>query len=138
MLAYTTLLEKQAYDAVAGLFAADAEITLGSAQFRNNQAEQFFAAAGQAHNPEVKQTAFRLEDPLQQDSIVIGVDGQYANAIFHCQVEVSIPHDENSTLGGMACLQGQYASSRWVDGRFAMNYHKVDGNWKISRLEFQA
>lgn len=137
-LAYTTLVEKQAYTAVAELFTPDAKISQGDTRFRDKQAELFFAAVDQAHNSEVRQTALRLDDPLQQDCIAIGADGQHADAVFHCQVEISVPHTDNSSLADMARLQGQYASSRWIKGKFNMAYRKVGGQWKISRLEFQA
>lgn len=79
-----------------------------------------------------------LAESRQQDVVDIGADGRHARGEFDCRVEVSIPHDVDNTLAARARLQGQYASSRWIEGHILVDCRREEGAWKISSLAFKA
>lgn len=137
-VACTSLLEDRAFDALTALFTDDAQVSLEGSLYEGKQVRQLFWESWNQQESGHLYTGFRQDSRQQQDSIEIDAGLSSASARFHYQVQVSVPHAEQDTLGEMARLQGQYASSRWVHGRLDMAYRKEAGTWKVSRLAFVA
>jgi hypothetical protein len=138
-LAFTTLIEQQAYEAAADLFDEQAHLNLsgvsatGKAAVLQVFADQYRHQSGTAiHN------AYRQNTMQQRDAVTLSVDRRQATATFHVEVELCTPLQGDCTVAQMARLQGHVADRRWEAGRFEARYVRARGRWKIAALGYVA
>lgn len=138
-LAFSALVENQAYATVVELFADDASVTVYGETFTGKQqgVHQLFVEQYGKQQAPLLHTGFQQNQSQQQDQISISTDRQSANATFHSRVQVSKPLTEQSVLAQMARQQGMSASSIWENGKFVVDYTQVDGQWRIQALTYQ-
>lgn len=134
--AYSSLMQKQGWETLPELFTEDASINLdGSVHTGKGIANLFLEQYGKQTAPRL-QCAYRQDEKQQHDRVKISLDGRQAQATFHQLVEISQPLHDDSLPARMARLQGMTASSHWEAGRFEASYQRVDGQWRIQRLEY--
>jgi hypothetical protein len=136
-LAFTTLIESQAYEAAAELFSDNAHLQLSGFSATGRQAiRRQFADQYRQQQAAVIHTAYRQSTLQQKDVVTIGDTGLLATATFHTEVELRNPLQGDSTAAQMARLQGQVADRRWEAGRFDGQYVKIRGQWKFALLRY--
>ena len=136
-LAFTTLVESQAYEAAAQLFIDSADLQLSGLSATGRQAiQRHFAAQYRQQQAVAMHTAYRQSALQRKDVVTIADSGLLATALFHVDAELSKPLQGDSTAAQMARLQGQVADRRWEAGRFSAQYEKVRGQWKIASLRY--
>jgi ketosteroid isomerase-like protein len=136
-LAFTSLVESQAYEAAAELFTDDAHLQLSGLSATGKPAiRRQFANQYRQQQAAALHTAYRQSALQQQDVVTIGDSGLSAAATFHADVELSTPLPADSTAAQMARLQGQVADRRWQAGRFNAQYVKLQGEWRIASLRY--
>ena len=136
-LAFTTLVESQAYEAAAELFDEQAHLQLSGVTVAGKPAIlDLFADQYRHQKAAAIHSAFRQNALQQQDAVSLSDDRLQASAIFHSEVELSTPLSMNCTAAKMARLQGQMADRRWEAGRFDAQYVKTAGQWKIASLSY--
>jgi hypothetical protein len=134
-LAFTSLIEQQAYDAAAELFDEHAHLNLNgaSATGRRAIARQLSDRTAAAFH-----RAYRQCTSQQSDSVTVTDDRVRASAAFNIEVELCTPLQDDCTAATMARLQGNVADLRWESGRFEAKYVKTRGEWKITSLVYRA
>ena len=136
-LAFTTLVESQAYEAAAELFTDSADLQLSGLNATGRHAiRRQFADQYRQLQDAAMHTAYRQSALQQKDIVTIGDRGLLATALFHVDVELSKPLQGNSTAAQMARLQGQVTDRCWEAGRFDAQYVKVRGQWKIASMRY--
>jgi hypothetical protein len=136
-LAFTALLENQAYDAVAELFADNARIELHGISLEGKAAvKKLFIEGYGEQTVSPLHTAHRRDQSQKQDLVSVSEDRKEASASFHNQVLVSTPIRGQSVLAEMARQQGMRAQSHWENGRYDITFTRVNDRWLISRLNY--
>jgi SnoaL-like domain len=136
-LAFTSLVESQAYEAAAELFTESADLQLSGFSATGRQAiRRQFANQYRQQQAAAIHTAYRQSTLQQKDIVTVGDGGLQATALFHVDVELSKPLQGDSTAAQMARLQGQMADRRWEAGRFSAQYEKIRGQWQIASLRY--
>jgi hypothetical protein len=136
--AYTSLVQKQAWEILLELFTDDAKVNLdGSIYFGKKPgiASLFLDQYGKQEAARL-QCAYRQDERQQQDSVDISPDRCKAHATFHQLVQVNQPLQDDSLPARMARLQGMTGSTHWEAGRFEAGYQRVDGQWRIHQLAY--
>jgi len=138
--AYSSLVQKQAWDTLLELFTDDAQVNLDGAVHSGKQqglASLFLEQYGH-QKAQHQQRAFRQDATQQQDSVYINPNRCEAHATFHQLVQIDQPLQDDSLPAQMARLQGMTGSTHWEAGRFAASFSKVDGQWLIHSLAYHA
>jgi SnoaL-like protein len=136
-LAFTTLVESQAYEAAAELFTENADLQLSGLNAKGQQAiRRQFANQYRQQQAAAMHTAYRQSALQQKDVVTIGDSGVLATALFHVDAQISKPLQGDSTAAQMARLQGQVSDRRWEAGRINAQYQKIRGQWKIASLRY--
>jgi hypothetical protein len=136
-LAFTSLVESQAYEAAAELFTESADLQLSGFSATGRQAiRRQFANQYRQQQAAAIHTAYRQSTLQQKDIVTVGDGGLQATALFHVDVELSKPLQGDTTAAQMARLQGQMADRRWEAGRFSAQYEKIRGQWQIASLRY--
>jgi hypothetical protein len=136
-LAFTSLVETQAYEAAAELFTESADLQLSGFSAMGRQAiRRQFANQYRQQQAAAMHTAYRQSTLQQKDTVTIGDGGLQATALFHVDVELSTPLQGDSTAAQMARLQGQVSDRRWEAGRLSAQYEKIRGQWQIASLRY--
>lgn len=124
-LAFTSLIEQQAYDAAAQLF--------------DNPATGKRAIAQQlADRDTAFHRAYRQSASQHSDTVTLSDNRAHASATFNIEVEVCTPLQDDCTAATMARIQGNVADLRWESGRFEAKYVKTRGEWKVVSLSYRA
>jgi hypothetical protein len=132
-LAFMGLIEQQRYQAAAELFEEHARLTLSGVTATGKAAILQLLAdqdAADFHG------AYRQNASQRQDSVTLGEDRLHASAVFHVEVELCTPLDDDCTAAKMARLQGNLANRRWEAGRFEAQYVKLRGRWKMASMVY--
>jgi hypothetical protein len=132
--AFTRLIEQRHYQAAAELVDERARFSLSgvSASGRTAIAQLFGDQATAMHS------AYRHNSTQPIDAVTIREDTLQATAIFHTEVELCTPLQEDCTAAQMARLQGNVADRHWEAGRFEGTYVKTSGGWRIASLSYIA
>jgi hypothetical protein len=105
------------------------------------QAHLAFVAAVENHSRAgaiATHQAYRANALQIADAIKVSADGHHAAALWHVDVKVGTPLEGDSTPAQMARLQGMLADVHWETGRLDVRYVKVDGQWQIASLRYDA
>jgi hypothetical protein len=138
-LAFTTLIEQQAYEAAAELFESQAHLNLSGVSATGKPAIlQLFAHQYRQQNAAAIHNAYRQNTLQQRDAVMLSENRLQATATFHVDVEVCTPLQADCTAATMARLQGHVADRRWEAGRFEAKYVKTRGEWKMASLSYLA
>jgi hypothetical protein len=138
-LAFTTLIEQQAYEAAAELFESQAHLNLSGVSATGKPAIlQLFAHQYRQQNASAIHNAYRQNTLQQRDAVMLSENRLQATATFHVDVEVCTPLQADCTAATMARLQGHVADRRWEAGRFEAKYVKTRGEWEIASLSYLA
>jgi hypothetical protein len=136
-LAFTTLLENKAYDAVVELFAADATVEMHGIRLAGKAAvKKLFMEEYKNQKLSSLHTAYRRNQSQKQDMVSVSEDRKQANARFYNQVLICTPIRGQSVLADMARLQGMTAQSYWENGRYDIAFTRIRDQWRISRLSY--
>jgi len=136
-LSFTTLIERQAYDAAAELFDEQAHLDLSGVSATGKGAiRQLFARQYRDQNAAAIHGAYRQNTLQQRDAVTLSENSLQATSIFHVEVELCAPLQGDCTAAQMARLQGHVASRRWEAGRFESKCVKTRGQWKIASLSY--
>ena len=137
-LAFTELVENQAYVAVTDLFHEQAQLDLSGLRAAGKPAiARLFTVQYRLQQAAVIHSAYRQNGAQRQDRMSISQVRQQASATFHTEVQISTPLLGDSTVAQMARLQGQMADRRWESGRFDARYVKAPGGlWKMAALQY--
>jgi hypothetical protein len=137
-LAFTELVENQAYEAVTDLFHEQAQLDLSGLRAAGKPAiARLFSVQYRLQQAAVIHSAYRQNAAQRQDRMSISQVRQQASATFHTEVQISTPLLGDSTVAQMARLQGQMADRRWESGRFDARYVKAPGGlWKMAALQY--
>lgn len=138
-LAFTTLIERQSYEAAADLFDEQAHLNLSGVSATGKPAIlQLFADQYRHQNAAAIHSAYRPSTLHLRDAVTLSEDRLRATATFHVDVEVCAPLQWDCTAAKMARLQGHVADRRWETGRFEAKYVKTPGQWKMASLSYLA
>jgi SnoaL-like domain len=85
---------------------------------------------------EAQLAAYRQTTSEQKDEVKFSEDGLRAMAMFHCEVELCTPLQDDCTAAQMARLQGMTASRRWESGRFEASYVRTRGQWTMASVSY--
>jgi hypothetical protein len=85
---------------------------------------------------EAQLAACRQTTSEQKDEVKFSEDGLRATAMFHCEVELCTPLQDDCTAAQMARLQGMTASRRWESGRFEASYVRTRGQWTMESVSY--
>jgi len=136
-LAFTTLLENKAYDAVVELFAEDTIVELHGINLAGKAAvKKLFMEEYKEQKTSFLHTAHRQDQSQKQDLVSVSEDHKQANASFYNQVLISTPIRGQSVLVDMARQQGMTAQSYWENGRYDIAFTRINDQWQISRLSY--
>lgn len=133
-LAFTNLVEKQAYGAAAELFDEHARLDLNGVCATGKQA---LVLQLSNRNAAAFHRAYRQRTSQQSDTVTVSEDRTHASATFNIEVELCTPLQDDCTAATMARLQGNVADLRWESGRFEANYVQRRGKWKIASLVYR-
>jgi hypothetical protein len=139
---YETLLDGGKYEEVADLFAEDAEVVFNGGAFKGRKdgvsrlyGECFRSGlTGKKIGPAPN---FEVDSEQRQESIKVSADRLSASGQFPYSMQVGAPMTGDSSLVGMARLQGEGIVKWWEGGTCEVSYVKVDSAWKIKRLEYR-
>jgi hypothetical protein len=133
-LAFTSLIEQQAYEAAAELFDAQARLDLNGASVNGKRAivQKLSDRSAAFHR------GYRQGTSQQSDTVTLSDDCTHASATFNIEVELCTPLQDDCTAATMARIQGNVADLRWESGRFEASYVKTRGEWKIASLVYGA
>jgi hypothetical protein len=139
-LAFIASMEKQAYDLAADLFDERAHLRLsGVSAAGKSDILRLFMDQYRDQNAAAIHSAYRqIASSQQQDAIALSEDRSKATATFHVDVELCTPLQGDCTAAQMARLQGHVADRRWERGRLDAKYVKIQGQWKMASLSYQA
>lgn len=138
-LAFTTLIEREAYESAAELFDERAHLQLSGVAVTGKSAILDLLADQYRHQKaDLIHSAYRQKASQQQDAVTLSDDGLQATAVIHSEVELSTPLRIDSTEATMARLQGQMADRRWETGRFDAQYVKSQGQWRMASLTYSS
>ena len=136
-LAFTSLVESQAYDRVAALFDEHAQLQLSGASAQGKrEIQELFAKRYRLQQTANFHSAYRQDAAKQGNSVTFSEDRLRASATFPVEVELCTPLQGDCTVAEMARLQGHVADRRWEPGRFDAKYVKSGGRWKIASLSY--
>lgn len=85
---------------------------------------------------EAQLAAYRQTTSQQKDEVRFSENGLRATALFHCEVELCTPLQDDCTAAQMARLQGMTATRRWESGRFEASYVKTRGQWVMESASY--
>ncbi len=139
-LDFATLLEQQAYERAAELFDERGHLDLSGARASGKPAiQQLFDQQYRGQQAPALHTAYRQNASQQsRDLLRLSEDGLQATAIFHVEVQLCTPLEDDCTAASMARLQGGFADRRWELGCLEARYQKSAGAWKIASLKYRA
>ena len=136
-LAFTTLLENKAYDAVVELFAEDAIVEMNGMNLAGKAAvKKLFMEEYKEQKTSSLHTAHRRDQSQKQDQVSVSEDHKQASASFYNEVLISTPIRGQSVLADMARQQGMTAQSYWENGRYDIAFTRIRDQWQISRLSY--
>lgn len=137
---FTTLIERQAYEAAAGLFDEQARLNLSSGVSATGRRAilELFADQYRHQKAAVMHSRYRQSTSQHADVVTVREDRLQATAIFHTEVEVCTPLQGDCTVAQMARLQGHMAERRWEAGRFEVRYARTRGRWRMASLSYQS
>jgi hypothetical protein len=136
-------MDQGLHEQVIDLFAADAVVVFNGGIF--NQRSQGVSRlyrehfrSGRTGGSMEPAPGFELTPDQRRDSVEVAPDLQSAQALFTYSIKVGMPFETDSSLASMARLQGEGVRTWWEGGLYRGTYRKeaADGNWKISRLEY--
>ncbi|MEP7313552.1 MAG: nuclear transport factor 2 family protein, partial [Pseudomonadota bacterium] len=134
---YMVHIENGDYEAVAALFADQAQLRLSGANaFGKPAIQQLFTDQYRRQATATLHSAYRRNALQQADSVTLSADRLRATATFHVDVHLSMPLQGESTVAAMARLQGLMAERRWESGRLETTYVKTPGQWKLASLTY--
>jgi hypothetical protein len=81
--------------------------------------------------------SLQFDSRLDAAAIDVADDHQSATARFHGRVQLGAPIAGAGTAQQMARLQGLSATQWWEQGEYQAQYLKVNGEWKISALNYR-
>lgn len=138
---YENLLNSGSYEQITDLFVNDAEVIFNENNYRGRDSgisrlycEKFKAGlTGKKMEP-------ARDIQVDEDVIKVSEDGNTATARFSYSIQVGEPMEEDNSLVQMARLHGEGIYKSWEGGVYEVEYVKdrIDGNWKIARLEHRA
>jgi len=138
-LAFTTLMENQAYEAAAELFGDQADLQLSGVRAKGMPAiRQLLADQYRHQTAPALHSAYRPNSLQAQDELTLSDDRLRASATFHVDVALGTALAGDSTIAQMARLQGQMADRHWESGRIEARYVKTHGRWKVASLRYLA
>jgi hypothetical protein len=139
-LAFTALIENQAYEPAAELFDEHAHLDLsGVSATGKREILQLLTHQYRHQNALTFHRAYRQNSTQQQgDAVTLSEDRLQAAATFHVDVELCTPLQGDCTVTQMARLQGHVADRRWEAGRFEAKYVETRGEWKVTSLRWLA
>jgi len=136
-LAFTTLLENRAYDAVVELFAEDATVEMHGIRLAGKAAvKKLFMEEYEYRKMSSLHTSHRRDQSQKQDLVSVSEDRKQANGSFYNQVLISTPIRWRSALADMARQQGMSAQSYWENGRYDIAFTRIRDRWLISNLRY--
>ncbi len=136
-LAFTALLENQAYDAAVELFAENASVELHGISLKGKAAvKKLFMEGYGEQTASSLHTAHRRDQSQKRDMVSVSEDGKQASASFYDQVLISTPIRGQSVLADMARQQGMTAQSHWENGRYDIAFTRINDRWLIIRLSY--
>lgn len=130
-LAFTNLIEQQAYAAAAELFDEQAHLDLNGVSATGKRA---IVQQLSNRNAAAFHRAYRQSISQQSDTVALSDDDAHASATFNIEVELCTPLPDDCTAATMARLQGNVGDVRWESGRFEAKYVKTRHQWKIASL----
>lgn len=134
-LAFTTLLENRAYEAVAELFTEDATVEMHGIHIAGKTAvKKLFMEEYKNRNISSLHTAHRWNQSQKQDLVSVSEDRKQAGARFYSQVLICTPIRWQSALADMARQQGMTAQSYWENGHYDIAFTRIRDQWRINRL----
>jgi hypothetical protein len=138
-VSFTSLIEKQQYEAAADLFDEQAELQLSGVSASGKSAiREVFADQYRQQTCAAIHNAYRPNGSQRDDALDFAPDRQRATATYHVDVQVSAPLPVDCTAAQMARMQGQVADRWWEAGRFEAAYVKtVRGAWKMASLNYR-
>lgn len=140
---YETLLDGGRYEEVADLFAEDAEVVFNGGAFKGRKDgvsrlyDDCFRSGltGKKIGPA---PTFEVDSEPRQESIKVSADRLSASGQFSYSMQVGTPMTGDSSLVGMARLQGEGIVKWWEGGICDLSCVKVGEGWKIRRLDYKA
>jgi SnoaL-like domain len=137
-ITFMRLVEEENYDSIAALFSEKGHLHLSGLTATGVQAiSKLFVQTYRQQCGTPLHRAYRPNASRQHDVISLNQDGAQASATYHVDVELVSPLQGDSTAAQMARLQGHQAR-HWKAGRFAAQYVKSQGHWRIASLSFPA
>jgi hypothetical protein len=138
---YETLLDGGRYEEVADLFAEDAEVVFNGGAFkgRKDGVARLYGdcfRSGLTGKKIGSAPNFEVDSEQRRESIKVSTNRLSASGHFPYSMQVGTPMTGDSSLVRMARLQGEGIVKWWEGGTCEVSYVKLDGAWKISRLEY--
>lgn len=142
--AFEQAMDRGRYDEVVEMFTDDAQVVFNGGVFDNRSrgVSRLFLnrfRSGRTGRRMEPAPGFELEPEQQQDAVDVSADRLSAQAVFPYSIQVGMPIESETSLAGMARLQGEGVRTWWEGGRYRVTYGKdaADGRWKIARLEYE-
>ena len=131
------------YEAAVGFFADDAQVVFNGGVFRNRSLgiRRLYLGkfrSGMSGKRLEPAPAFQSDGVDRPDSVTVAPDGLTAPAVFPYSIQVGRPIESQSSIAGMARLQGNGVETWWEGGEYRVSYRRDSANepWLISRLEY--
>lgn len=141
--AFEQAMDNDRYEEVVRMFADDAEVLFNGGVFagRSRGVSRLYRArfrAGKTGKRMEPAPGFELTGDRQQDSVEVSADRLSARAVFPYSIQVGTPIESDSSLAGMARLQGEGVKTWWEGGIYDVTYTRdpADGRWRIRKLEY--
>lgn len=141
--AYEQAMDKGLYEDVVGMFADDAQVIFNGGVFngRSRGVSRLYRdlfRSGKTGKRMEPAPGFEVAADQQQDRVEVSPDRLSAKAVFPYSIQVGKPLESDTSLAGMARLQGEGVQTWWEGGVYNVTYRKdvVDGRWRISKLEY--
>lgn len=141
---FEAFMDKGLHEAAIALFTAGAEVLFNDMSFsgRDQAVSRLFLNAFRAGK-----TGKRMEaapgiepgDAPPHDQLDVANDRRTATAVFPYSIQVGMPIESESSLAGMARLQGEGVRTWWEGGAYHVSYVRdaATGGWLIDRLEYR-
>jgi hypothetical protein len=133
-------LDQGRYEEAVGVFTNDAQVVYNGGVFSGEAGIRrllcdHFASGGTGKS--IKPAPGFATDPAQQlDLVEVGMDRKTASGQFPYSMQAGKPMTGESSLVQMARLQGEGLIHWWESGIHRVSFVKMDGEWKICRLEY--
>jgi SnoaL-like domain len=134
---FAVLIENQAYESAAELFAEQARLNLSGVSATGKHAIlQLFVDQYRHQKAPAIHGAYRQSNSQHEDAVTVSDDRLRATATFYTEVELRTPLQGDCTVARMARLQGHVADRRWETGRFEAKYLRTLGQWRMLSLSY--